>query len=413
MAGNKYITPDVFVLSRTEDTNSNSYSTGQGIFKACWNHLKYLETLGITTELARNHGNAVNGRGPGTGWWDEATRFGNNGWSLFRWNSNTNRTWDWYMFIQNCDTGGPSSPGTPGRTATSLGNSRGFAIAGAISISGSVTSNPWGGTTGSMGSDTKGDPVWTTGSVGDKLFVFPDSNGVSGSHSTQRHNLAGDYGNLGNSDSARVHFISDNDTFVWMRQRLESVTSCGFGYLGLYEPFTRLNANGVEDTETPNFIGYTRWNNTSPWASSQDSGGLAGTNTNSQGACILPHENDSQMRAIRMISIGEITDLSNLQRRGGVLVPLFDANFTINSALPQQYKGIMGRFDPSMFQVTIDTPPFVRITNTSPTKTVWTVNDDDSNLMTGYVTPWHPDAPIFERKDRFGERRRFVVTSST
>lgn len=92
MAGNIIITPDVFILSRTEDTNSNAYSGQQGLFKATWDHLKYLETLGITTEIARNHGLSVNGRGPGTGWWDEPTRFGNNGWSCFRWNSSSTRT---------------------------------------------------------------------------------------------------------------------------------------------------------------------------------------------------------------------------------------------------------------------------------------------------------------------------------
>lgn len=92
MAGNIILTPDIFILSRTEDTNSNAYSGQQGLFKATWDHLKHLETLGITTEIARNNGAAVNGRGPGTGWWDEPTRFGLNGWSCFRWNSNSNRS---------------------------------------------------------------------------------------------------------------------------------------------------------------------------------------------------------------------------------------------------------------------------------------------------------------------------------
>lgn len=180
MAGDKIISPDFFVFTRIEDSNSNLYSNYQGVFKSCWDHLKYLETLGVTTEIARNDGNAVDGRGPGTGWWDEPDRFGTNGWSCFRWNSNSNRSWEWYMLIQNCDETGPAAPGDPGYSVPGTGNTRGFHLATAISISGSTTENPWGGTTGSLGSDTKGSPVWVTSSVDYKLFVFPDANGVSG-----------------------------------------------------------------------------------------------------------------------------------------------------------------------------------------------------------------------------------------
>lgn len=422
MAGNKIIVPDIFVSSRTEDT---TYSNFQGAYKACWDHLKYLETLGITTEIARNHGTAINGRGPGTGWWDEPTRFGNNGWSVFRWNSSSNRSWEWYMLIQNCDTQGPAGPGNPGYTIPGLGNSRGLAVAAAITISGSVTANPWGGTTGSLGSDTKGDPVWVSASLDHKLFIFPEANGVSGvlgdgRTSTSRHGLAGDFDIGGNSAHRRVSFITDDDSFLYIRTNDEADYT--IGYCGLYEPFTRKNLEGVEDTTTPNFLCYWNWTPSQPWETSEDVGSLTvNGGDNEQGACILPHENDSQMRGIRTLTIPDSTvDGVHQTKYGGRLadpgVPLHDATFSLRSAgvfeASTLYQGVVGRFDTTMLQIAKGIPNFARITNTSVAKMAINPIQNSTNLTTAWVIPWHPDAPFLEKRDRFGDRRRFTVTSS-
>jgi len=425
MAGNKIIVPDIFVSSRTEDTNSNAYSTFQGAFKACWDHLKYLETLGITTEIARNHGTAVNGRGPGTGWWDEPTRFGNNGWSCFRWNSNTNRSWEWYMFIQNCDTVGPTGPGLPGYSIPGAGSTRGFHVAAAITISGSVTSNPWGGTTGSLGSDAKGSPVWISGSNNHKLFVFPEANGVSGvlgdgRTSTDREGLAVDSDAGGNASHRRISFITDDDSFLYIRNNGQADYS--IGYLGLYEAFNRQNAEGVEDTTTPNFVCYWDFSPSDPWEASKDIGSLTvEPGDNEQGACILPHEQDSQMRGIRLLTIPDSTVdgvhvLKYGQRLTKPTVALHDATFSLRSAgvfeASTLYQGTVGRFDPTMLQVSKGIPNFARITNTSIPKMAINPLQNSSNLATSWIIPWHPDAPYLERRDRFGDRRRYVITSS-
>lgn len=426
MAGDKIITPDIFVLSRTEDTNSNAYSHLQGVFKACWDHLKYLETLGITTEIARNHGTAVNARGPGTGWWDEPTRFGFNGWSCFRWNSNSNRSWEWYMFIQNCDIAGPASPGLPGYTIPGLGNARGFCVAAAITLSGSVTGNPWGGTTGSLGSDTKGSPVWVSASNDYKLFVFPEANGASGvlgdgRTSTNREGLTGDFDFGGNSSHRRVSFISDNDSFIYLRNNDEANYS--FGYLGLYEPFSIKNAEGVEDNDTPKFVGYWNWTLGVPWESSLDVGSLTvNGGDNEQGACILPHEADSQMRGIRLLTIPDptIDDVHQMKYGGRLLnptIPVHDATFSLRSAgvfeSSPLYQGTVGRFDPSMMQIVIGAPTHARLTGLSWPKIVITPLQNDANETNSFALTWHPDAPFLEKRDRFGELRRYVVTSST
>lgn len=422
MAGNIIITPDVFILSRTEDTNSNAYSGQQGLFKATWDHLKYLETLGITTEIARNHGLSVNGRGPGTGWWDEPTRFGNNGWSCFRWNSSSTRTWEWYMFIQNCDTQGPTSPGTPGYTIPGSGNSRGVLVAAAISISGSTTRNPWGGTTGSLGSDTKGNPVWISGSNNYKLFIFPEANGVSGVLSGARDGLSGDFSFGGNSSHRIVNLISDDDSFIYLRNN--GTDEFSFGYMGLYEPFYKKDVNGVEDNTTPNFVCY--WNSTAtnfnPWESAADVGSLTvNPGANEQGACIMPHETDHQMRGIRTLLIPDSTqDGLHLQvtagRRGNPTAPLHDATFSLRSpgvfGSIKSFQGPVGRFDPRMLKITKDIPQFSRITNIDPPRIVINPGENGSNLVTSFAIPWHPDAPILENRNRFGDRRRFIITSS-
>lgn len=328
------------------------------------------------------------------------------------------------MYIQNCDVAGPGAPGLPGYTIPGLGNSRGMCVASAITISGSQTASPWGGSTGSLGSDTKGNPVWISGSNDYKLFVFPEANGVSGVLSGARDGLTGDFSFGGNSSHRIVHLISDNDSFIYIRNNGNDEYS--FGYMGLYEPFNRFNADGIEDTTTPNFVCYWNWNlaNANPWETAEDVGSLTvNPGDNEQGACILPHETDSQMRGIRTLSIPDSTvDGVHLQITAGRLhnpsAPLHDATFSLRSpnifGSVRQYQGPVGRFDPNMLKITKDIPMFSRITNVNPTRI--TINpgggDNESNLVTMWAIPWHPDAPILENRNRFGERRRFIITSS-
>ena len=429
MAGDKIISPDFFVFSRTEDTNSNAYSNYQGVFKACWDHLKYLEGLGITTEIARNTGSFTNGRGGGTGWWDQADRFGQNGWACFRWNSNSNRSWEWYMLIQNCDQTGPSGPGAPGFSVPGTGNTRGFHLATAISISGSTTENPWGGTTGSLNADTKGSPVWVTSSVDYKLFIFPDANGVSGVlangvTSTDREGLVFDSATGGNAAHRRAHFISDDDTFIYLRNNED--TNWTMMYCGLFEPFTEVtkNSSGVE-SNLPYFVCFKNtWSpSTYPGADPINMGSLT-TNpgSNEQGAVIVPHETDSQMRGIRLLTVPDPDNWESHRTNysGGVLNPrgvLYDFVFSLTPpddfGTTTFYQGPIGKFDPNMLQIAAGFPSFVRINNTQYTKIVLPTDDLGINRLVQLAVPWHPNAPMMERRDRFVENRRFTVTSST
>jgi hypothetical protein len=182
-----------------------------GAFKFLWDHLKELESLGVVTEIARNNGNTKGGGD--TGWWDEANSFGENAWSVFRWNTNLpNRSWEWYLLIQAA-VNANNNVGNPGLLENSTtADGIGMAMAISVNTGSGVTSNPWAGATGSMGTDTKGDPVWTTGSVGDALFVIPRSNSLSGSHTSSRQNLLRSKDN--DSGNYRIHFYTDDDGFV-------------------------------------------------------------------------------------------------------------------------------------------------------------------------------------------------------
>lgn len=425
MAGTIRITPDALFITRMDGVNPDVYSGTQFLFKLTWDHLKYLETLGITTEIARNNGTAADGRGPGTGWWDQNDRFGQSAWAVFRWNSSSTRTWEWYMLIQNCDQNGPQTPGLPGYTVPGLGNTRGFCVAAAITISGSVTGNPWNGTTGSLGSSLKnGTRVWNSASNAHKIFCFPESNGVSGAlfngtTATSSNGLAGDFGQGGNSSHRRASIVTDDDSFMFIRTNDDN--NWTFGYMGLYESFYRKNAAGVEDTTTPPFVCYWNWSfPITPGETPEDVGSLTvNPGDNEQGACVVAHEADSQMRGIRtQMSVDPTTDNINLLKTGGMLAnpaaPLYDWVFTLRSSnifgstLLQQ--GAIGRFDPNLVQLTNGVTSFSRVQTDEKTMLVFTPRENDSNTINSFAVRWHPDAPMMEYRDRFGDRRRFVVT---
>lgn len=425
MAGTIRITPDAFMFTRMDGGNPDFYSGIQFLFKTTWDHLKYLETLGITTEIARNTGSVVDGRGGGTGWFDQYNRFGYNAWSVFRWNSNSNRSWEWYMLIQNCDQAGPAAPGLPGYTIPGLGNSRGFCVAAAITISGNTSGNPWAGVTGSLGSDLKnGSRVWNSASNAHKIFCFPEANGVSGTlfngtNATSSNGLAGDFAQGGNSAHRRLSIVSDDDSIVWMRNNDDN--NWTLGYMGLYEPFFTKNVNGVEDTTTPRFVCYWNWTfPITPAETSEDVGSLTvNAGDNEQGACVVMHEQDSQMRGIRTLTTPDPTsDDVHLIKTAGRLAnpaaPLHDYTFSLRSpnifGSTMLYQGAVGRFDPRLLQITNGVAAFSRIQTDTKTMIVFSPRENDSNLINSYAVRWHPDAPMLEYRDRFGERRRFVVT---
>lgn len=126
-------------------------------FKFTWDHFKYLESVGVTTEIARNNGTgATTGS---TGWWNKPNSFGADAWAVFRWNSSSVRTWEWYMLMQMASGSALGAGASPFQAEETGPITRNVGFAAAIGIehlSGAYTFfNPWNGTTGSMDSDSK------------------------------------------------------------------------------------------------------------------------------------------------------------------------------------------------------------------------------------------------------------------
>lgn len=155
------------------------------------NIFRFLSTLtgsGEVSRIAYNIGHVNSGAlGNGLGFWGEANQCGGNAWSVWRFNSGSNRTFDFYILFQHA---GGNSSATLGNTSASYGfiptadstyssTYRGmlaYQIAASVHPTTGISSNPWNGTTNNDGTDAKGTPTWVTGSVGHDLFVVPAHN---------------------------------------------------------------------------------------------------------------------------------------------------------------------------------------------------------------------------------------------
>lgn len=190
----------------------------QIFFKLTWDFFKQLEAVGYCSEIARNNGNAATFSPTplGTGFFDEASAFGENAWAVFKFEESFLRPFPYYILIQWADNLNDfgAAPGNPGKLYGLSGGggnfSFGLSMATAFNSSG-VPENPFIPASGSMGSHIKSDPVWTT-PVGGTLFVFPISNNAGGGYSTSKQNMMGF--TSGTTINYRFSFIADKDNFI-------------------------------------------------------------------------------------------------------------------------------------------------------------------------------------------------------
>lgn len=217
-------------------------------YRSVYDFLKVqVEPAGYVTEIA-NGGSSGSNLAPGA-------------FSLWRWNTSSNRNWEWYMLVQ-CTSGStvPSSrlpvniEGNPDNF-----NNIGFGAAVGIEhISGSYTFfNPWNGTTGSIGSDSKGNPVWGTTASNPNadihLAVFPRSN-ISGSSILnqmgsntiwdERSDLAGFTSGFSGqyNNGLMVNMWADEDSLMVLVKDDDSHDH-GHMYIGTYDPLPSLSAS--------------------------------------------------------------------------------------------------------------------------------------------------------------------------
>lgn len=193
--------------------------------------MQYLETAGVV-ELYTMFSGSSTGAPFGVGYWDEASRFGNGPFSVWRWkpNATTGRSWDWYLMLQ-CTSGSTnfdtavtqSQPTRTEENSATPGSSPVYflgAAAFALDSSGNSVS-PWSGSISTTGAAAKGNPVWTSGALGNTVHVFPRCNNASGTFSTTKQCASSltriITAGTRTAGRSRQHFFSDGDGFLMLQ----------------------------------------------------------------------------------------------------------------------------------------------------------------------------------------------------
>lgn len=161
---------------------------------------------------------ASNYDGGGTDYWDGASPFGGKSWFVVKFLPSSTRTYPWYLMVQlsymatNVNTG-HSAPCVFYGEDVNYSNAR-IAFTAAVGVGGDE--NPWAGTMGAGGSDTKGNPVWKIpGSGGTAVYALDRSNATGGTYAADKRNMTGYsiYNPL--PSTRRVHILADDDCFAF------------------------------------------------------------------------------------------------------------------------------------------------------------------------------------------------------
>lgn len=231
-----------------------SYSTSNTVEvesqNAYVNIFRFLSTLtgsGEVSRIAYNIGHVNSGAlGNGLDFWGTPNQCGGNAWSVWRFNSGSNRAFDFYVLFQHA---GGNQTAALGNTSASYGfipvadatypnTYRGmfaYQVVASVNPTTGIASNPWNGTTNNNGADAKGTPTWVTGSVGHDLYVVPANN----RERTNKDALAAIYyrGNVATvyRYAFNIHCWTNTncDGMFFSLYRIDQSTSAGYALGGL------------------------------------------------------------------------------------------------------------------------------------------------------------------------------------
>lgn len=146
---------------------------------------------------------------------------GENAWALFEFTQASPPFWLYIWYTHTFFASSSAGPANPAMAEGVNNNVRGLFMATAVREDGL---SPWNGTTASNGQDTKGNPVWISGSS--SLCVFPRSNNPGGAQAVSRENCASffssiventndyDPGNSAKNPTTFAHFFAGPDWFT-------------------------------------------------------------------------------------------------------------------------------------------------------------------------------------------------------
>jgi hypothetical protein len=217
---------------------------------------KFLVSSGSTVAgiklIANNFGSVP---GSGFNYWNQTNPVGNNAWSVFCF---TSASIPFYMLLQFGTSSIGSSEGgvigqPPGNPGSATNNASNYTQNGGVGIQFAMRSdggNPWTGTTGALGADTKSNPVWTTGSNyfdPAAAFVWPRCNSVSGSGAVTLTSgsravcltiAPQAYMNGINASGMRLHLACNFDNIAIARDMFSTVGNYNYMWFGKYTTFT-------------------------------------------------------------------------------------------------------------------------------------------------------------------------------
>lgn len=146
--------------------------------------------------------------GGGQDYHDGASPYGDNSFSVWRFDTNVNRTFPFYVLMCAADSGsssglleGTSNPNTPTLLCSV-----------ALGIGGD--GNPWNGTTAADGTDTMPTTVWATPSGGTNVKVLPARNRGGGASSVNKNACSAMLESSSGNDVLVFHMIMDDDHFA-------------------------------------------------------------------------------------------------------------------------------------------------------------------------------------------------------
>lgn len=210
----------------------------QELFVSLYSYFISAQAQAVGVTLIANSTGSNNASG--FNYWDLATPAGNNAWAVFQWASASVP----FCMLMQVATGtqtvspGNSFGGIPGNPGVMLVN--GYSTADGVGIQFAARANgtsPWNGTTGAVGSDTKGTPVWISGSS--HLYVWPRANSVAGTYVSNKEFCL----TLANADyirqyACRVNVTIDQNNVFFSRDSYNDVGSYNYFYFGKYQPYS-------------------------------------------------------------------------------------------------------------------------------------------------------------------------------